>query len=137
MTTWRASILLVFAATAAQAAILPLRPGTYVLANTPCRDPALAGVFSYDGRQFSYPHAAACRSVILSHTGRTYRLRETCSALGDGGAAAPSTTVTSFRVMSATQVWVSHRNNRFSSSYRWCPLRWSRTPTAGRGAGSE
>jgi hypothetical protein len=120
---WRALALLVFVAASAQAAVLPLKPGTFVQANTPCRDPALAGVFSYDGRQFSYPHASRCRSVIVSHVGRTYRLRETCSALGDGGVAPPSTTLSSYRVMSATQVWVSHANSRFSYSYRWCPLR--------------
>jgi hypothetical protein len=120
---WRALTLLACVATSTQAAVLPLRPGTYVLANTPCRDPALAGVFSYDGRQFSYPHASRCRSEILSSLGRTYRVRETCSALGDGAPAAPVTTILSYRIMSATQVWVSHPNRRFNSSYRWCPAR--------------
>jgi hypothetical protein len=123
MISWRALILLAFVATSTQAAVLPLRPGTYVLANTPCRDPALAGVFTYDGKQFSYPHASRCRSAVISQIGRTYQLRETCSALGDGGPATPTTTITSYRIMSATQVWVSHRNGRFNSSFRWCPLR--------------
>ena len=77
--------------TAANGARLPLKPGTYVLAGTPCKDPPFAAMFSYDGRQFSYPHASGCQSTVLSHRGRSYRIRETCSALGDG---TPTTSTT-------------------------------------------
>ena len=117
----RALILSMLLATAADAAELPLKPGTYVLKGQPCADPALAAVFQYDGREFSYPHASHCRSAILSHSGRRYRLRETCSALGDGAPAAPVTTVSSYTVVSAAEVRVSGENGRAPSSYRWRP----------------
>jgi len=112
--------LLVLAATSTQAAVLPLRPGTFVLTGVPCRHAAFGALFTYDGRQFSYPHASGCRSVILSQTGRAYRLSETCSTLGDGSPTARVTTITSYKITSPTHLWVGNRNGRASASYRWC-----------------
>jgi hypothetical protein len=114
-------------ATAASAATLPLKTGTYVLADVPCHDPALAAMFAYDGRQFSYPHATKCRSFITSHRGNAYQVEETCSALGDGGAATPTTIKTTYIVLSPTQVRVSQAH-LVPFSYRWCP-----SPPAKRG----
>ena len=84
----------------AQAASLPLSPGTYVRADVTCDDPPFAATFDYDGHRFSYPHASNCRSTIVSRQGRTYRVRETCSALGDGSPARPDTNLTAYTIAS-------------------------------------
>jgi hypothetical protein len=112
---------------AAQAATLPLKPGTYVLADTPCNDPPFAAMFDYDGRRFSYPHATDCRSAIVLHKGRTYRVRETCLALGDGSAAAPSTTISAYTIRSPERVEVRQGHEKANPVYRWCaPARANR-----------
>lgn len=109
--------------TAANAALLPLKHGTYVLASTPCRDPALAAIFTYDGRHFSYAHASACNSVIVSQASHKYWVRETCSALGDGTAAALDTTVSTYETLSLTKVRVSDQAGHKALLYRWCGAR--------------
>ena len=111
---------LLLVAGVAQAAILPLQSGTYVLAGVPCRDPPFAAMFHYDGHQFSYPHASKCHSTIVSRQRGVYRVRETCSALGDGSAAAPSTTVTNYIIMSAERVAVRRGMARRDAEYRRC-----------------
>ena len=115
-----AVILIALATTAAAAAVLPLRPGMFVLKDQPCADPAFAAMFQYDGREFSYPHASRCRSTVLSHVGRAWRRRETCYALGDGTPAVPLTTVSSYEIKSATEVLVSDEAHSTAASYRWC-----------------
>lgn len=120
MIRFRAFPFILLLGTVANASVLPLRPGTYVLADASCRDPALAAMFTYDGRHFSYPHASACRSVTLSRTKRTYRVKETCAAEGDGTVAVPSTTVSTYEIRSATQVRVGTRNGGTVLAYRWC-----------------
>ena len=105
---------------AAQAANLPLRPGTYVLAGTPCAQPPFAAMFDYDGRAFSYPHASHCRSVVLSRAGRTYRVRETCSAAGDGTPEKPVTLVSTYRVLSRERVELRKVGSKGADTYRWC-----------------
>ncbi len=117
----RALGLLALAATTADATVLPLKPGTFVLKDQPCASPPFAATFDYDGRAFSYPHASHCISTTLSHVGRTYRQRETCSALGDGAPATPVTTVSTYQVVLRTEVRVSHGPRHAMSSYRWCP----------------
>ena len=111
--------LLAFSATMADAAVLPLRPGAFVLKGQPCANPPLAAMFDYDGREFSYPHASRCRSTILSHAGKTYRRRETCSALGDGSPARPITTVSTYEILSRTELRVSDTAHH-GAGYRWC-----------------
>ena len=112
--------LIIMCTSAASAATLPLKSGTYVLANVPCHDPAFAAMFTYDGRQFSYPHAKACQSETLSRLGRRYRVRETCSAEGDGSAAAPSTTAAIYEIFSARRVSIDKQNGGKPLVYRWC-----------------
>jgi hypothetical protein len=114
------SPLLMMLATAASAAVLPLKPGTYVLSSTPCGDPAFAAMFDYDGRSFSYPHATNCRSVIRAHAGRTYHVSETCSALGDGSASVSDTRQMTYTIVSDTRVRVSRGSGTVVSSYRRC-----------------
>jgi hypothetical protein len=111
---------LVLMTAAAQAATLPLKPGTYVLATVPCNDPPFAATFDYDGRHFSYPHATHCSSAIVSRDDRLYRVRETCSALGDGSPTAASTVVTSYRILSRDRVDVRQAKETDYSTYRWC-----------------
>lgn len=121
MTRLSALPLLLLCATAASAATLPLKPGTYVLADRPCRDPAFATMFTYDGRHFSYPHASACRSLILSQHGHTYRVKEICSAAGDGTAALPTSTESTYEILSPTKIRANAQTHAPSLVYRRCP----------------
>jgi len=115
------SLLLMLVSTGSAAATLPLKPGTYVLADVPCTNPPLAALFTYDGRQFSYPHATGCRSIIQSHVGQVYRVQTRCSALGDGSRATPTTSLSSYVIASATRVSVGAGNGHARSTFRWCP----------------
>ena len=117
---WAALPLLLVIGTAAVAAKLPLRPGAYVLSSTSCRDPAFAATFVYDGDHFVYPHATKCRSIVQSRSGRTYHVAETCSALGDGSAAMPDRTETTYTILSRVLVEVNRGRANGGSSYRWC-----------------
>lgn len=112
--------LLVMLGTAAAAATLPLKPGTYVAEGAACTDPSFATMFEYDGQHFSYPHATHCKSVIVSHAGHTYHVSETCSANGDGSASKPDTLKATYTLLSATRVRVSHGPTGGPTSYRWC-----------------
>ena len=87
--TFRSTILtsawlLVPALALAQREQLPLKHGTYVLANIACKEPPLAAMMSWDGVGFSGPHASKCVSHVLSHHGSRFSVTTTCSALGDG-----------------------------------------------------
>jgi len=124
----RALPVILLCATTASAAVLPLKPGTYVSSRSACRDPAFAAMFSYDGRRFSYPNASGCRSVTLSQKGRRYHVRETCSAAGDGTPEASFTTETTYAIRSATQVSIINRGRKAALAYRWCPAE----PVSGR-----
>ena len=112
--------LIALVATVADAASLPLKPGTYVLDGTACKEPPLATLFHYDGRAFSYPHATQCRSSIATHSGKTYRIAETCSALGDGTPTKPDTLHATYTIRSHTTVAVSRPTRKGSLAYRWC-----------------
>jgi len=115
---WPMTLML---ATAANAAALPLKPGTYVLAGTSCHEPPFAATFDYNGRRFSYPHASDCRSIVRAHSGKTYHVAETCAALGDGSATVPTTLTTSYTILSHVLVRVRQGHAKTDSSYRWCP----------------
>jgi hypothetical protein len=119
----RVLALVIFVAAPAEAATLPLRPGTFVMIGEPCADAPLATLFHYDGRSFSYPHATQCRFQILSHGAQDAKLRETCYALGDGTPATPSTTTSTYTFISATEVRVGKEEGRKPSTYRWCSVK--------------
>lgn len=107
--------------TANAATTVPLKPGTYVLASVSCTEPPLASLFSYDGKQFSFPHASMCHSVVQSHSGKTYRVETRCSALGDGSPAVPTTIASTYRIDSGTRVRVDQGQTSTDARYRWCP----------------
>lgn len=119
--SFAAMIILTVTATAAAAGPLPLKPGTYVLIDSPCADHPNAAEFSYDGRGFSYPHSSRCVSKVLSIKGSTYRVATTCSAAGDGSPTAPLTLTSTYRVTSRTRVSVRQGAAKSAASYRWCP----------------
>lgn len=120
MSGYPALALLALVSTMADAAQLPLKPGTYVLAGTACNDPPFAATFSYDGRAFSYPHATRCRSAVAAHNGKTYKIAETCSALGDGTPARAHTLTATYTVDSRTRVEIRKAGEKGRSLYRWC-----------------
>ncbi|HMI19637.1 MAG TPA: hypothetical protein VK533_08845 [Sphingomonas sp.] len=113
--------LMLMMAAAANAAVLPLKPGSYVLVGTSCHAPAFAATFDYDGHRFAYPHASDCRSIVRAHAGQTYHVDETCSALGDGGAAAPTTTSATYTILSPALVRVRQGHAKTETAYKWCP----------------
>ncbi len=113
--------LMLMMAAAANAAALPLKPGTYVMAGTSCHEPPFAATFDYDGRRFSYPHASDCRSIVRAHSGKTYHVTETCAALGDSSAATPTTLAATYTILSPTLVRVRQDHAKDDSSYRRCP----------------
>ncbi|THD64630.1 hypothetical protein [Phenylobacterium sp.] len=113
-------ILLLSAGAGVAAASLPLKPGTYVLAGQSCRDPALAGVFTYDGKAFSSAHAAGCRSLVRSHSEGVYHVWTACSALGDGSPAKETSALTTYAIRSPTEVEVRQDQEASGSIFRWC-----------------
>jgi hypothetical protein len=120
MSKYPALALLALVSTVADAASLPLKPGTYVVVGTACKEPPFAAMFSYDGRAFSYPHATECRSTVTAHSGKTYRIAETCSALGDGTPTKPDTMTATYTVQSRTKVEIRNPTQKGVTSYRWC-----------------
>lgn len=120
MIALRALVLALLIGTAADAAVLPLKHGTYVVVDTPCDKPAFAAVLTYDGRAFAYPHASDCRSVVRARSGQTFRVSETCSALGDGSKITPTTTNVAYIIQSRTRFALHKEGGSTPTAYRWC-----------------
>lgn len=101
---------------------LPLRSGTYVQSDTPCRDAPFAAMMSYDGKGIGDPHSAQCLSRILARHGNRYRVSTTCRANGDGSPAKPTTEIATLRIPSRTSfVYASAGSSGAGSAYRLCP----------------
>lgn len=120
MSKYPALALLALVSTVADAASLPLKPGTYVRVGTACKEPPFAAMFAYDGRAFSYPHATKCRSTVTAHRGKTFEITETCSALGDGTPTKPVMLRASYTVDASTKVEIRKPGQKDASPYRWC-----------------
>ena len=63
---------------------IPLTPGVYVIEGTSCENPANAAWRVWDGKGLSGSSTRACRAEVLSHSGDTYRLRNSCENTYDG-----------------------------------------------------
>lgn len=63
---------------------IPLTPGVYVAEGTSCENPANAAWRVWDGKGLSGSSTRACRAEVLSHSGDTYRLRNSCENTYDG-----------------------------------------------------
>ena len=107
-------------ASAAVAASLPMRAGTYVSTDQDCSDPASAGTFDYRAGAFSYPHESGCTySVVRRSAAGHYTLRETCMALGDGTPAKPTAQTIHVHVLSSERVEMTFAGQR-PRAYRLC-----------------
>ena len=107
-------------ASAAVAASLPLRAGTYVSTDQDCSNPAFAGTFDYNAGAFSYPHESGCTdSVVRRSAAGHYTLRETCRALGDGTPAKPTTQTIRVHLLSSERVEMTFAGQR-PRTYRLC-----------------
>jgi hypothetical protein len=118
----RLLLIMTFAAGIAHAvdAPLPLNSGTYVVSSDkPCQDAAFAAVIVFDGHSFSGPHDSQCESTILGQQGRSYRVKTTCRALGDGTPITPSTVVQHVQIKSRS-MFVLTRDNK-ELDYALCP----------------
>ena len=93
----------------AQAATLPIRHGDYVRDGVPCRDAPFAALMHYDGQSFSGPHASACTAMLLRRPGpRTYSLKSTCRAAGDGSPNGAYTEMQTIKVLSPSHIIFTH-----------------------------
>lgn len=63
---------------------VPLTPGVYVLEGTTCENPANAAWRVWDGRGLSGSNTQACRAQIMSRSGDTFTLRNSCENTYDG-----------------------------------------------------
>jgi hypothetical protein len=114
-------VMLFGLAALSSSAILPLRPGNYVLTGQSCQDAPFAAMVTFDGRGFGGPHATHCTSAVLQQRGNDYRVHTTCTALGDGSPAKPSALVERYRITSQTSF--ERRAPGGLLAYRLCPSR--------------
>jgi hypothetical protein len=107
-------------ASRADSPALQLKQGVYVAGQ--CEHAPNAAILVWNGVGFSGAHSSQCVSKILSRRGSRFRVRTTCSAVGDGS---PNASHADFVEL----VWL----NRISDShfelikgaqeaidYRWC-----------------
>lgn len=95
---------------AAGGVVLPLTPGVYVLEGTDCRNPANAAFRIWNGRGLSGSATKDCRATVLSRSGETYTVRNSCVNTYDGSRTPETLTV---RVPDPAHLTV--KGNRFRS----------------------
>lgn len=88
-------------ATASTASTIPLKAGDYGDISLACDDHPNAGVVSFDGKNFQYPHATRCTDTVTGRTSGLLLISETCRANGDGSPARPTTQMLKVKVKSA------------------------------------
>ena len=106
---------------AADAPVLPLDTGNFVIASYPrCEEAPLAGVVSFDGRSLVGPHDSDCHTEILEHDGSSYRIRRGCRADGSGKPEVPADFVQTVRVESRTRMALTGLDGQ-TKEYALCP----------------
>lgn len=70
--------------TASTQSEVPLTPGVYVLARTSCENPANAAWRVWDGEGLSGSATESCRAEVLSRSGDSYTIRNSCVNTYDG-----------------------------------------------------
>ena len=106
---------------AADAPVLPLDTGTFVVAGHPrCDQAPLADVVAFDGRSLVGPHESDCRTEILERHGSSFRIRRSCRADGDGKPAIPAEFVQTVRVESRTKMVLAGQDGQ-PTAYALCP----------------
>ena len=106
---------------AADAPVLPLDTGTYVVASYPrCDQAPLAGVVAFDGHSLAGPHDTDCRTEILERDGSSFRIRWGCRADGAGKPAIPTEFVQTVRVESRTRMVLMGPDGE-ATAYALCP----------------
>lgn len=115
------TITALLASGAACASSLPLTRGDYVIAGQPCRDAPFAAMVRFDGQGFNGPHSSQCRSTVVARSGKTYRIRTQCAALGDGTLVRPNVMTQRYAVLSPTSF--TRKTATGSLTYRFCDPR--------------
>ena len=116
-----ALILASGAVRAADAPVLPLDTGTFVVASYPrCEEAPLAGVVAFDGRSLVGPHDSDCHTDILERDGSSFRIRRGCRADGSGKPAIPADFVETVRVESRTRMVLTGLDGE-AREYALCP----------------
>ena len=82
------------ASTTAAPGTIPLTPGVYVVEGTSCENPANAAWRVWDGQGLSGSSTRACRAEVLSRSGDTYRLRNSCQNTYDSSRTDETLTIT-------------------------------------------
>ena len=112
------TMLAISLATGASAATIPLRAGDYGGVGLACAGQPNATIISFDGSNFSYPHASRCTDAIVKRSGGVLTIAETCRAAGDGSPAKASTQRFGLRLQGAERFVVT--TGRGTMRYRRC-----------------
>ena len=124
--TLLSAICLAALASGAQAASLPIKRGAYVRDGVPCRDAPFAALMQYDGKSFSGPHESDCTTLVRGRPGpRTYLLKTTCRAAGDGTPNESYAETQTVKVLSRSHITFSHTTGAGAedrAGYRFCPV---------------
>lgn len=73
---------------------LPLARGVYVAAGSDCRTAANAGIRVWNGTGLSGSSTRACRATVLSRSGPTYKVDQSCEDTYDGKRRSEAQTIT-------------------------------------------
>ncbi|MGC2656872.1 MAG: hypothetical protein WA324_02770 [Bryobacteraceae bacterium] len=98
---------------------IPLKPGDYVLDGTGCGDAPFAAMANWDGIGFGGAHESHCKTTILHQRKRVFDVETTCSALGDGSPATPTSWKERITVSSETSFSRSAPGQAVRK-YHWC-----------------
>lgn len=99
---------------------IPLKVGDYVLDGTGCTDAPFAAMAKWDGVGFGGPHASHCKTTVLHRRGNVFDVETTCSALGDGTPARPTTWKERITVSGETSFSRSVPG-QVAKKFHWCP----------------
>lgn len=104
------------------APVIALKPGTYAERSIACGDAPFAALKMWDGRGFGGAHSSKCIATVLHARGKTFQIRDTCSALGDGTPAAPDVERATVTMQSSTAFRYTRSTpaGPDTAEYRWC-----------------
>lgn len=99
--------------------VYKLKPGIFVAEGSDCAAPANAAIRQYDGKGIATAHTRACRAVIKSRRGASFKVEQSCIDAGSGPAPRKTQrqTIAVRDALSFTQTI-----GAASTSFRYCPV---------------
>ena len=99
-----------------------LKPGDYVLADTPCKDAPFAAMRSWTGSALAGPHDSACSTRVLDRQKNTFHVDTVCHAAGDGSPVEPSHEAGTLTITGPQSfTFAPGATASTPAAYRWCP----------------